>query len=99
MNEAEFKAQASTLTNASEIDEQAPKVREMVLAALYHCEACGFLSTRRDAYTLLNGHLVCNNCNVEYGADPLVTRWIDELPNAGGIIGSLSEAGTKHRIL
>jgi len=50
---------------------------------LHHCKSCGFLSTRRDAYTLRNGHLVCKDCDADYGTDPRVTRWIDELSNNG----------------
>lgn len=46
---------------------------------VYHCAACGAMSTRRSDYTILKDIVVCHQCNAAYSnEDEVVTEWVDE---------------------
>ena len=43
---------------------------------VHDCASCGFVSTIASAFTRVYGVVVCNDCALDNGRDPDVTRWI-----------------------
>lgn len=59
-------------------------IGDTVWPAVYHCESCGFISTRRKEYTYIKGIMFCVGCKEDYEAGvENVTRWVTSALNGG----------------
>lgn len=59
-------------------NETASSAATVVEPRLYWCVSCGFLSTKRNAYKVRNGKIVCLDCDSDFGLDANVTRWMEQ---------------------
>jgi len=59
-----------------------PTIGNTTLPAVYHCESCGSISTRRKEYTYIKGIIFCVGCKKDYEAGvENVTRWVTSALN------------------
>jgi hypothetical protein len=70
------------MSTKDKLKNENPTCGNTVLPAVYHCESCGFISTRRKEYTYIKGVMFCIGCKEDYESGvENVTRWVTSALN------------------